>query len=60
MTSGQTATTTRANPIHRFAGRALVVLDDLTDSPAWAMTPEEQAESLVELTRLQARVTELK
>lgn len=46
--------------MHRFAGVALAALDRLVDAPAWAMTVDEQAEALVELTRLQARVAELR
>jgi hypothetical protein len=60
MTTEHTATPVRAHPIHRFTGRALAVLDDVAASAAWAMTAEEQAETLLELSRLQARVTELK
>ncbi len=50
----------RANPLHGFAGRALAALDRIADAPAWAMTPEEQAEALVELQQVTARVTELR
>lgn len=50
----------RTDPLHAFAGRALAVLDTLVERPAWAMTPDEQAEALVELARVEARVTELR
>lgn len=50
----------RTNPVHRFAGAALSALDRVAGAPAWAMTLEEQAETLVELTRVQARLTELR
>lgn len=60
MESVSTPVMARANPVHGFAGRALAALDRLADSPAWAMTPAEQAEALVELSRLGARVTELR
>jgi hypothetical protein len=50
----------RTNPLHGFAGRALAALDRIADSPAWAMTLEEQAEALVELDQVAARVTELR
>ncbi len=50
----------RVDPVHGFAGRALAVLDGLVDAPGWAMTPDEQAETLVELSVLAARVTELR
>ena len=50
----------RVDPVHGFAGRALAALDRIADSAAWAMTPQEQAETLVELSRLSARLTELR
>ncbi len=50
----------RTNPVHSFSGRALEVLGGLDGSPAWAMTPTEQAEALVELSELSARLTELR
>ena len=50
----------RVDPVHGFAGRALAALDGLADAPGWAMTPDEQAEALVELSVLAARVTELR
>lgn len=46
--------------MHGFAGRALDALDGVKNSSAWAMTLEEQAETLCELTRLEARLTELR
>jgi uncharacterized protein with PIN domain len=49
----------RSNPVHGFAGAALRAVERVTQAPVWAMSPAEQAETLVELTRLQARVTEL-
>ena len=49
----------RTNPVHRFAGAASAALDRVADCPGWAMSPGEQAETLVELARLRARVTEL-
>lgn len=60
MTAQPTPVAERPNPVHRFAGVALAALDRLVDAPAWAMTVDEQAEALVELTRLQARVAELR
>lgn len=50
----------RTNAVHAFSGRALEVLSGLADSPAWAMTPAEQAEALVELSELGSRLTELR
>ncbi len=50
----------RTNRVHRFAGRALADLDTIEDEPGRAMTKQEKAEALLELTRLNARVTELK
>ncbi len=49
----------RTDRVHRFAGRALAVLDSIETAPAWAMTPAEQAETLTELARVRARLTEL-
>lgn len=50
----------RTNPLHAFSGRALEVVAGLAESPAWAMTPVEQVEALVELSELSARLTELR
>ena len=50
----------RVDPVHGFAGAALAALDRVADSPGWAMSPDEQAEALVELSVLAARVTELR
>ncbi len=50
----------RTDPVHRFAGAASAALDRVQDSPTWAMTPAEQAETLLELSRVQARLTELR
>jgi hypothetical protein len=60
MTHQSMAGEPRVNPVHRFAGAALAALDRVGGSPAWAMAPDEQAETLVELARLEARVTELR
>lgn len=60
MDSESTPVTERVNPVHGFAGRALAALDGVADAPAWAMTPREQAETLVELVQLAARVAELR
>jgi hypothetical protein len=49
----------RSNPVHGFAGAALRAMDRVAQAPAWAMSSAERAETLVELTRLQAQVTEL-
>jgi hypothetical protein len=59
MESSSTPIAERRNPVHGFAGAALVALDRVARTPAWAMSPTEQAETLVELSRLQAQVTEL-
>jgi Domain of unknown function (DUF222) len=50
----------RVNPVHAFAGSASAALDRLIGSPTWAMTPDEQAETMVELSRVAARVAELR
>jgi hypothetical protein len=59
MTVQSTPVAERSNPVHGFAGAALRAVDRIAGSPAWAMSSAEQAETLVELTRLQARVTQL-
>lgn len=46
--------------IVRFAHRAHVVLDDLVDAPAWTLTADQARQSLLDLTRLQDRVVELR
>ncbi|MGH3369021.1 MAG: DUF222 domain-containing protein [Nocardioidaceae bacterium] len=60
MEAPSTPIADRTDPVHGFAGAALAALDRVADSPGWAMTPAEQAEALVELTRVQARVAELR
>ncbi|HSE08965.1 MAG TPA: hypothetical protein VLB29_09875, partial [Nocardioidaceae bacterium] len=50
----------RVDPVHGFAGRALAALDRVADAAGWAMSPVEQAEALVELARVEARVVELR
>ncbi len=60
METGSTPVAERTDPVHGFAGRVLAALDRLGDAPAWAMTPGEQAEALVELGRVAARVSELR
>jgi hypothetical protein len=44
----------------RFADSMHRALDALADSPAWAMSPDEQAEALLSLSRATARLTELR
>jgi hypothetical protein len=60
MEDASTPTAERVNPLHRFTGSATDALDRMGDAPAWAMSPDEQAETLVELTRMEARLTELR
>jgi hypothetical protein len=60
MSIASTPHSERLSPVHRFAAAALAALDRVGDAPAWAMTPDEQAETLVELTRVQERLTELR
>jgi hypothetical protein len=60
MVSQATPQSERTNPVHGFAGAALAALDRVGRSPAWSMTPEEQGEALVELTRVQSRICELR
>jgi hypothetical protein len=58
------SSTTGAEPgghlIARFSSRLHVVLDGLGHTPAWSMTADEQRTVLVELTRAQARIGELR
>ena len=49
-----------AHPIAWFSARANEVLDGLVESPAWAMTPEEQRSALVDLSKLRDRIAELR
>ena len=60
MSGQSTPQVTRVHPVHRFAAAALAALDRVADAPAWTMSPVQQAETSVELTRLQARVAELR
>ena len=48
------------HPIARFSHRANEVLDELATTPIWTMTADEARVSLMELTRLQDRVTALR
>lgn len=50
----------RTDPIHRISGAALDALDRVASAPAWAMTPDEAAEALQELARVEARFAELR
>ena len=60
MTRQPTPLADRVHPVHGFAGAALAALDRVAGSPAWAMTPDEQAETLLELARAEARLVELR
>ena len=53
-------TESQAHPIARFSTRVHQVLDGLVGSPAWSMTPAEQRAALVDLTRAEARMAELR
>ena len=48
------------HPITRFADRAHAVLDGLVDAPTWSLTTDQARQALLDLTRLQQRVTELR
>ena len=50
----------RTHPVAAFAARAGARLDELTVTPVWSMTPEEQREALVALTRLETQVAALR
>jgi Domain of unknown function (DUF222) len=51
---------TRTHPVARFASRVHAVLDDLRETPAWSMTPDEQRTALVDLVRAEARIAALR
>ena len=51
---------TRTHPVVRFVDRVHAVLDDLRETPAWSMTPDEQRAALVDLARAQARMAALR
>ena len=48
------------HPIADFAERLHTALNDLAQAPAWSMSPDEQRDALVQLTRGVARVEELR
>src|SRR4051794_5652055 len=48
------------HPIVWFGARVHEVLDGLVDCAAWSMTAPEQREALVELSRAEARISELR
>ncbi len=57
--SSRTTTTASGHPITLAAADIHARLDQLTDQPTWSMTDTETATTLVELTRLTARLAEL-
>jgi hypothetical protein len=59
MSSQVTPLEQRVSPIHRFAGAASAALGRVRGAPAWAMTIDEQAETLRELDAVLAGVTAL-
>src|SRR3954471_17898015 len=48
------------HPIAWFGTRLHEVLDSLADTAAWSMTADEQRSALVELSRAQSRIAELR
>ena len=56
----RTGDTDAGHPITRFSHQANAVLDGLVDEPTWTLTAAEAGRALVDLTRLQARVVELR
>ncbi len=57
--SSRTTTTASGHPIAVAAADIHARLDQLTDHPTWSMTDPETATTLIELTRLTARLAEL-
>ena len=51
---------TRTHPVARFASRVHAVLDDLRETPAWSMTPDEQRAAVIDLARAEARIAALR
>src|SRR5680860_778273 len=49
-----------AHPIVRCSGRVVDAIAAVAGTPAWSMTPAEQRTALVDLTRAQARLCELR
>lgn len=60
MTSTEDSHSGKAHGITRCAGRVLAALDEVTGTPAWSMTTEEQKIALVDLSRAQAVLAELR
>ena len=49
-----------SHPVAAFAARAGVRLGELASTPVWSMTPTEQRETLLALTRLETQVAALR
>ena len=62
MTSTAAAYDTGAasHPIAHCSGRVVDAIAAVAGTPAWSMTPNEQRTALVDLTRAQARLCELR
>lgn len=60
MTTTQLPPRERTNPVHGFAGAALAAVRRVETAPAWSMSPMDLAETVVELTRLEGMVAELR
>ena len=52
-------TTGRGHPIRTAAAQIRDILKTVRDAPAWSMSAAETREAMVELTRLEAQITEL-
>ena len=52
-------TTGRGHPIRSAAAQIHDILKTVRDAPAWSMSPADAREAMVELTRLEAQITEL-
>jgi hypothetical protein len=58
--SSRTALADRSHPVHRFSGRLLEVLDELSGASLLGLSAEEAGEATIELTRALSRLTAMR
>ncbi len=51
---------TREHPISRFTNAVLDAIVCVADAPAWSMSPDDQRRTLVELDRVESKISELR